>query len=107
MFIKKISVYLIIIYFSIIFISCNNPSKVDKTTMSKVYVKILVAQETFLPDYKLLEKEKSKIFGKYKITEKDYNYTLSEYGTSEEEWEEFFKYSLAYLDTLRKYNLKK
>ncbi len=92
---------------SIIFLSaCNNPNKIDKVTMGKVYVEVLVAQETYLPDFKLLKKEKAKIFSRYKISEADYKYTLSEYGTSEEEWEEMFKNSLAYLDTLRKQNLK-
>ena len=106
MLLNKFYKYLYITICVVLLFACNGPSKIDKSTMGKVYVEILVAQETYLPDFKLLQKEKAKIFSKYKISEADYKYTLSEYGTSEEEWAEMFKNSLAYLDTLRKHNLK-
>ncbi|MFH1042659.1 MAG: DUF4296 domain-containing protein [bacterium] len=105
MLLNRVYKLFIFLFLALFLFACNRPSQVNKTTMSKVYVDVMVAQETYLPDFKLLKKEKSKIFKKYNITEKDYNYTLSEYGTNEEEWDELFKNSLAYLDTLRKHNL--
>jgi len=90
----------------ILFFGCDTPDKVDKQTLGKAYVDILVAQEIYLPNYDSLNIEKTRIFNKYDITEEDYNYTLDSYKDNEEEWEEFFKQSLAYLDTLKKYKGK-
>ncbi len=97
----KYSLFLIIFLFG-----CNNPKEVDKNTLGKVYVDIMVAQEIYLPNFDSLKIHKEKIFKKYDIKEEDYNYTLEKYKADTETWNEFFASSLAYLDTLKKQNLK-
>lgn len=97
------------ILLSFIFLStfgCNFHSKVDEDIMCKTYVDILIAQEMYLPNYDSLNIQKNLIFKKYGIDSSDYYYTLSSYKDDEETWEIFFNNSLAYLDTLKKHNLK-
>jgi len=98
---KSSSLILSIIIFVCLF-GCNNPKEIDKTTLSKTYVDIMIAQEIYLPNFDSLKIKKQKIFKKYGITEKDYNYTLESYKADTEKWNEFFASSLAYLDTLKK-----
>lgn len=93
-------------FFLILTFGCNNHSKVDDDIMCKTYVDILIAQETYLPNYDSLNLHKSLIFKKYGIDSSDYYYTLNSYKDDEETWENFFNNSLAYLDTLKKHNLK-
>lgn len=90
----------------LLLIGCNNHKKIDTETLSKVYVDIMVAQEIYLPNFDSLKIQKEKIFNKYGITEQDYYYNLDSYKADTETWNRFFASSLAYLDTLRKQNLK-
>ncbi len=98
------------IFFAIItlllLIGCNKHKTIDKDTLSKVYVDIMIAQEIYLPNFDSLEIKKREIFKKYNITKEDYYNTLDSYQADTQKWDEFFKSSLTYLDTLRKQNLK-
>lgn len=75
--------------------------EVDPDTMSKVYVDILVAQETFPEGSDTLAAIEKSIFEKYNISGEEYYFTLKNYETDQEKWSEFFEKSRIYLDSLK------
>ena len=85
----------------LLFFSCEEKPEVDVETTSKIYVDLLIVEETYrgLPDS--LIKNKEDIFEKYSITEEDYNNTYLQMKNDQEIWNAFFDSSLTYLDTLR------
>ena len=84
-------------------LSCSDKQKIDQDTMVKVYVETLIAKDTLNNSSTSFAKEKLKIFNKYGITDSAYSYTLRSYREDKELWDEFFKKSFDYLDSLRTY----
>lgn len=83
----------------ILFASCSK--EVDTNTMSKVYIDILVAKETFPKGSDTLKAVKNNIFETYEISGEQYYSTLKSFETDQEKWEEFFEKSRIYLDSLK------
>jgi hypothetical protein len=85
----------------ILFFSCEEKPEVDVETTSKIYVDLLIVEETYrgLPDSLIINKVN--VFEKYNSTEEEYNKTYLQMKNDKEIWNDFFESSLAYLDTLR------
>lgn len=83
----------------ILFTTCSN--EIDSDTMSKAYVDILVAQETFPNGSDTLAAVEKNIFEKYNISAEQYNSTLKNFETDQKKWTEFFEKSRVYLDSLK------
>ena len=84
-----------------LFFSCEEEPEVDAETTSKIYVDLLIVEETYrgLPDS--LIKNKANVFEKYNSSEEEYNNSYLQMKNEQEIWNNFFESSLAYLDTLR------
>ena len=90
-----------LIFFALL--SCNDEEIVDQEIMVKIYVETMIARDT-LTDNSNFEKEKEKILNRYNVSDSSYANTLRNYKENKELWDEFFKESFEYLDTLRKRN---
>ena len=90
-----------LIFFTLL--SCNDEEIVDQEIMVKIYVETMIARDT-LTDNSNFEKEKEKILNRYNVSDSSYANTLRNYKENKELWDEFFKESFEYLDTLRKRN---
>ena len=89
-------------FFVISIFSCQSNNQNDISKLSKIYVDILVVEESYrgMPDS--LINNKNKIFENYGITEEKYNESLKGMEESSEEWNLFFENALAHLDSLKK-----
>ena len=95
------NIFLILFLFLIAACSQN---EIDPEVMSKTYVDILVAKETFPRGSDTLAAVTNEIFEKYNISGEKYYSTLKNYETDQKKWDEFFEKSRAYLDTLKSQN---
>jgi len=85
----------------LILIAACSESEVDSDIMSKTYVEILIAKETFPKGSDTLASAEKNIFEKYNVSAKEYYSTLESYKTDQEKWDEFFEKSRTYLDSLK------
>jgi len=93
---------IILLSFSIIFISCKKENTIDEEEFAKIYYNILVAQEKFKADSILLKSEQDKVFKKFGVNEKQYYSTLTSFNKDPEKWRTFFEYLKSYTDTMQK-----
>ena len=94
----------VILFLFIILVAACSSREVDSHVMSKAYVDILIAKETFPQGSDSLKAATNRTFEKYKITSEDYYSTLKNYETNQEKWDDFFKQSREYLDSLKAEN---
>jgi hypothetical protein len=87
---------------SITFVFCTQEKEVDQDTLVKVYVDILIAEDTLARNMDSLLIVKESIFENYNITKENYFHTINKYALQKKNWDEFFKKSLDYLDSLQK-----
>ena len=92
-----------IVLISVIIVSCTS-SEIEPEIMSKTYVEILIAQEKFPKGSDSLISATQNIFDKYKISKNDYFSTIKAYEADQVKWDEFFKNSREYLDSLKSQN---
>jgi hypothetical protein len=85
----------------LLFFSCDDEADVDVDTISKIYVDLLVAEETYRGHSDSLIQKREDIFAEYNKTEEEYNNTFMQMKNNQKIWSDFFEASLAYLDTLR------
>lgn len=84
----------------ILFAACSD-NAVDPDVMSKIYVEILIAKETFPKGSDTLASAEKNIFEKYNVSAEEYYSTLESYKTDQEKWDEFFEKSRIFLDSLK------
>jgi len=92
-----------IIFFTLIFLfiyACSFKD-VDPEVMSKTYVDLLIAKESFPGGSDSLLSVSDSIFNKYNISSEDYYSTLKKYEADQKKWDEFFTKSREYLDSLK------
>ena len=70
--------------------------------MSKVYVELLIVEETHFANPDSIKIYQQEVFSKYNINRQDYEYTLQNYSYNRKEWEEFFDKAQSYIEKLRK-----
>ena len=94
----------LILFLFIILVAACSSREIDSHVMSKAYVDILIVKETFPQGSDSLKAATNRTFEKYKIKSENYYSTLKGYETNQEEWDEFFKLSREYLDSLKAQN---
>lgn len=80
---------------------CNSEEKIDSGKLSKVYVDLLIVNQRYAAFPDSIEIYRPHVFDKYKISEEAYSSQLEKMKKDGATWDEFFKSSLAYLDTLK------
>lgn len=85
---------------TLIFLSCSDSAEVDKSTLAKAYVDLLVVEDFYI-DSDSLEIKKEEIFNKYSLTKETYDSSFAKFSFNREEWDEFFNLANEYLDSLK------
>ena len=86
---------------TILFSACSKEKEYDKTKMAHLYVDILVAEESYKHNIDSLKIVTDSLYSYYQISGEEYKRGIEKFDYSEETWDEFFRLSEEYLDTLK------
>lgn len=96
---QRISLLLIIFIF---ILSCSNEPAIPEDKFLKVYVDLLILQDTTSVQSLSLDSMKTIVFSRHNITSDQYEETINYYNTYPEKWEAFFDKAIAYAEELKK-----
>ena len=82
--------------------SCSDSPPVKEEKFVKIYIDMLIAQDSTGSNYRQLEVIKKEVLKRYSVSETDYNSTLKFYNDDPKRWSEFFEKAIAYLEKLNK-----
>lgn len=99
---QKVFKFLLIpLFFVLIFSSCDDEKVIEEEKFIKVYVDLLIIQDTS-SSYRLTpDSIRAVVFKKHGITADNYQHTIDHYNSSPEKWEEFFNKATAYVEKLK------
>jgi Domain of unknown function (DUF4296) len=86
----------------LLFSSCSAAPPVKEDKFIKIYVDMLIAQDTTRATGGQLEVVKSEVLKSYSVSEADYDSTLKFYNSDPKRWSDFFDKAIAYLEQLKK-----
>ena len=92
----------LIIPLAIMLNSCSKSPAVKEDKFIKLYVDMLIAQDTSKANGKQLEIVKKQVLKKYSVSESEYDSTLNFYNEDPKRWSEFFDKAITYLEQLKK-----
>lgn len=87
-----------------LFISCSEEEVIPEEKFIRVYVDLMIVQDTTRTNPLPLDSLKRIVFTKHEITSGLYDNTIAKYNSSPEDWEEFFNRAIAYLEELKAKN---
>ena len=96
---KKILISFVVL--TILISACSKQKEYDKTKMAHLYVDILIAGESYKHNIDSLKIVTDSLYSYYQISDEEYKRGIEKFNYSEETWDEFFKLSEEYLDTLK------
>lgn len=86
------------------FCSCSEKKILPEETFIKIYVDILVAEDTTSERSVTTDSLKSVVLNKYNTSDILYRNTVDYYNESAERWEKFFDKAVAYVEKLKTKN---
>jgi hypothetical protein len=92
---------LLLILILLLVVNCSK-EKVPQEVLVKTYVENLIAEEKYSANLDSLQYHKRLVFEKNKITEYAFKEALKLRKDDQDAWEDFFKQSNKYLDSLKK-----
>jgi hypothetical protein len=89
---------------SLLFIlsACDKGPPIPEEKFRKVYVDLLIVQDTTTAEIFSLDSIKTLVFTKHKISSEQYDETINYYNSKPERWVVFFDSTTAYVEALRK-----
>lgn len=98
-------VFLVIIFMivSLSFFRCSEDKDVNLDKLAKVYVDLLVVED-YYEGTDSLEIKKAEIYEKYDLDTATFNKSFRKINYDQEKWNEFFKITNTYLDSLKAKN---
>lgn len=96
----KILPLLLIIF--LLLSSCEKQSPIPEEKFIKVYVDLLILQDTTGTNPASFDSLKTLVFKKHSITAEEYNATINYYNSEPKRWEGFFDKAIAYAEKLKK-----
>ena len=93
--------FLIVTLLFTLLISCTEDEKIPEEKFIKIYVDILIAQDTSSVLNPSIDSIKTIVFERYDITEILYQENIDFYNESPERWEAFFDSALVYVENLK------
>ena len=85
----------------LLLVSCNFTEETSQKEIARLYVDVLVAEETYKADSSSMQIAIDSLYKLHNITESKYLEELENYRYDEDTWKEFFNLSEEYLDTLK------
>ena len=98
-FLFNITNFLLLIF--LLVTGCEEENVIPEDDFVKVYVDLMIVQDTTRTNPLLLDSLKEIVFTKHEITSELYDNTIAKYNSSPEDWEEFFDKAIAYLEELK------
>ena len=100
---RTLSFFIIFIFvILILFPACEKEPAISEDKFIKVYVDLLIIQDTTSTDSFSLDSLKAIVFEKNNITAEQYDATIQYYNEHPKRWEDFFDKALAYGEKLKK-----
>ena len=93
--------FLFCFFISLLIISCNKDKVIPEDRFIKVYVDILVAQDTLQDKSIPPDSIRAIILKKHNIPDSLYTNTIDYYNSSEERWKNFFDRAIKYVEELK------
>ncbi len=86
---------------SICVISCSSETYYDEKTTARIYVDLLIIEESNLYDADSVSIKQDDYFGKYNLDKSKYERSFSSYETDEKKWELLFNEAERIIDSLK------
>jgi len=83
------------------FIGCNSNNYSSDEQIAKLYVDILIAEETYKTNPDFMNAAIDSLYEYYDISKDEYKQALTNYKSDEKTWGSFFTTAEKYLDTLK------
>jgi hypothetical protein len=96
-----IRIILIIISLVISYSACEDKTDIPEEKFIKIYVDLLVMQDTTVTNPVSLDSMKALIFSRFNITNAQYERKIALYNSSPEKWEKFFDKAIAYVEEMK------
>jgi hypothetical protein len=100
--INSLRSFSLIVLLVILNISCNENPPIPEEKFIKVYVDLLIIQDTTTSNNFSLDSVKTMVLTRHNITEKQYNEMINYYNSEPENWIAFFDSTTAYVEMLKK-----
>ena len=81
--------------------ACSDSREIEQDKLVKIYVDILIAEETYFDNTDSLQIKYDEIFDGYNVSEEDYRKQIEIMALDKEEWDRFFNKAYVYIDTLK------
>ena len=88
-------------FIALLNLACEDKAPIPEEKFIKVYVDLLIVQDTTRTDSISVDSIKSIVFSKYNITSKAYDSTIEDYNSEPEKWEQFFEKAITYAEKLK------
>jgi len=96
-----VSIILILTLFFLLLSSCKDEKLIPEEKLIKVYVDLLIMQDTTTAIPASIDSMKSIVFKRHNITSDEYEKKIAGYNTSPERWEKFFDKAITYAEGLK------
>lgn len=90
-------IFIILLFFQ----GCESKEKLPADKLARIYVDILIAEQTYIYDADSLQIAVEQVYKNNGITKAEYEKGISKFKADEEKWEQFFEIAKNYLDSLK------
>ena len=98
---KIVRIILLQILLTSIVVTCSENEILPEEKLIKIYVDILIAQDTTTDKSITTDSLKAIVLKKYEVPDSLYVRSIEEYNSSPAKWEEFFNNAIKYVEELR------
>jgi hypothetical protein len=92
----------LLVVFSLVFSACDVEPPIPEEKFMKVYVDLLIIQDTTTANNFSIDSVKSLVFTRHNISAGEYDATVNYYNSQPEKWVPFFDSTTAYVERLKK-----
>lgn len=100
-YLKQVNAVSVIITLLFIVVSCTSETYYDEKTAAKIYVDLLVIEESNLYDADSVKIKRDEYFLSNNIDQEKYERTMSGYELDEKKWNKFFNEAELIIDSLK------
>ena len=94
--------FTLLVALSFLLSACDKEPPIPEEKFIKVYVDLLVIQDTTTSSTFSLDSVKTLVFTRHNISDEDYDATINYYNSQPEKWVAFFDSATAYVEGLKK-----
>jgi len=100
--VKCLKLYLLILILPVFVLSCDKEPPIAQEDFIKVYVDLLIIQDTTTAETFSLDSLRTLVFTRHNISSEQYDETISYYNSRPEKWIVLFDSATAYVEGLKK-----